>query len=124
MTGYERFAAAASRLYTDTVTAYRTETRKDENGITRESERLIYSAMPCRLSKVSGDAPDKPATFPISEQEYAIFTPREVRFMANDRVEITRAGELYKGRTARSMIYEIGCETRVSIREVARAMHN
>lgn len=116
---FKRFAAAAARLYTDTVTAYRTETEKDANGITREEERPIYSAVPCRLSKVSGDAPDKPATFPVSEQEYALFTPREVRFVANDRVEITRAGELYKGRTARSMVYEVGCETRVSIREVA-----
>ena len=116
----ERFSGLAASLYTDQVTAWRTDTVTDEDGLTREREQCVYAALPCHLSKSAGGAPDRPATFPVSEQDYTLFTPREVRFLANDRVEVAHAGERYAGRTERSMVYDLGCETRVHVREVAR----
>ena len=114
-----RFAAIAARMYTDTVTVYRSKTTIDPaHGIATEGERVIYASLPCRLSKTSGGAPAYPETIPRSEQTYTLFTPSEVRLMANDRVEIVHMGDIYKGRAERGMVYEIGCETKISIREI------
>lgn len=110
---------AAARLYTDRMTAWRTETHIEGN-IAQEREVCVYADVPCRLSKDSGEAPEHPADFPVQEQTYTLFTAPDVVLMANDRVTVTRAGATYSGRTERSMIYDICAQTRLALRQVAR----
>lgn len=111
-------AEAMAAMYKDKLTCKRTETTIDANGISRESERVIYSAVPCRLSKTSGGVPDH-ATAPISAQAYTVFTAREVRLKPNDKLTVTHEGEVTVGRCERSMIYDTGCETRMTVKELA-----
>lgn len=113
--------AAARTLMTDSVTAYRTETLTDADGITSETERCIYAALPCRLSKDSSSAPDKGAKSPVSDQTYTLYTMPEVRFAANDRVTVTtHMGVTVSGRVGQSMVYDICTETELHIKELAR----
>lgn len=93
--------------YMDKVTVYRNETVIDpETEESREQEIQIYERKACALSSPQNDVPARGSVTFQKEEGYVLFTMPDVRMEANDRVIIeTEAGETYRGRTGRTLVY-------------------
>lgn len=97
-------AATLAKLYTDTVDVYRVIKDKDAEGGNTESEKLLYTSIPCRLSK------KRLSVTVISEinsstQEFELFIAPDVDIVQNDKLKVYRDNFTYTFRASQPFLY-------------------
>lgn len=97
-------AATLAKLYTDTVDVYRVIKDKDAEGGNTESEKLLYTSIPCRLSK------KRLSVTVISEinssiQEFELFIAPDVDIVQNDKLKVYRDNFIYTFRASQPFLY-------------------
>lgn len=98
-------AAALAKLYTDTVDVYRVIKGKDEEGGNTESEeQLLYTSVPCRLSKKRLSA-TVISEINSSTQEFELFIAPDIDIVQNDKLKVYRGNFIYTFRASQPFIY-------------------
>lgn len=97
--------AALAKLYTDTVDVYRVIKGKDEEGGNTESEeQLLYTSVPCRLSKKRLSA-TVISEINSSTQEFELFIAPDIDIVQNDKLKVYRGNFIYTFRASQPFIY-------------------
>lgn len=93
------------KFYTDTVDVYRVIKGKDEEGGNTESEeQLLYTSVPCRLSKKRLSA-TVISEINSSTQEFELFIAPDIDIVQNDKLKVYRGNFIYTFRASQPFIY-------------------
>ncbi len=73
------------------------------------------------MSQSKNEVPTRGETTFRKSEEYALFTTPDIRMEADDKAEVvTEAGELYFGRTGRTLVYaDSHGETKMQVEGIA-----
>lgn len=110
-------AQILATTYKDKLTAYRPTSYIDpDTEETRSQGAIVYEDEPCALSQSKNDVSERAGGAYEKAQNYMMFTRSAIRLQENDHVMvITEAGELYEGRSGRSMVYTSHSETPLKV---------
>lgn len=116
----EREKKILARTYKDKLSAYRYRTVRDEETLESSLKEVeIYTDIACALNLSQKSAQEQTEVASKSVREYIVFTGPEVILQENDKViVITKSGQRYEGRSAKSYVIESHSETVIKVERV------
>lgn len=97
-------AAVLAKLYTDKVNVYRVVKGKDEEGGNTEEDKILYTSIPCRISKKRLNATII-SKINSSYQEFELFVAPDVDILQNDKLIVYRGNLVYTFRASQPFLY-------------------
>lgn len=109
-------AAVLAKLYTDKVDVYRFVKGKDEEGGNTGEDKILYTSIPCRLSKKRLSA-TVISEINSSTQEFMLFVAPDVDIVQNDKLKVRRDNFTYTFRASHPFSYQ-GSHKEIFLSEV------
>lgn len=91
--------------YDDLCDVYRPCKSLTKDGETEHKRQLVYSRLPCSLSRSGGGKRQREQPAPKAGVDYTLFVRPEIEIKVSDILEISQQGRLIKGVAGRAFFY-------------------